>query len=244
METPNDEIARLDMAARAEVGEAVASRLRWILLFLSVFIAALAFVSEPPFYETLFVRTLAVFAVLTTVVLWSNWRYKLYLPALFFLSSAIGGAFFWGRPSHTTFDWIDRLGVPVGFFALPTYYFWKQAGLFATVNAPGWEREQSLVNGWRQVLMTPDIGGAVVEFSTGSFWTGYFTYRLMSPGPYWAIAKFKKGNMHRLVEFRVRELSAVTFTALPTGEMMVRIGNRTMRAATVPPPGFGESPRG
>jgi hypothetical protein len=148
METPDDEVARLDLAARAKVGEAVAIRLRWIILFLGLFIAALAFVGEGRFYETLFIRTLAVFAGLTEVLLWSNWRYKLYLPTLFFLAAAIGSLFFWGGPSHTAYDWTVRLGEPIGFFALPTYYLWKQARIFATVNAPGWERELSQVDTW------------------------------------------------------------------------------------------------
>jgi hypothetical protein len=240
METLNDEIARLDMAARAKGGEVFFSRGRWSLLFLSLILAALAIESTASFYETLSIRVAAFFAVLTTVILWSNWRYKFYLPALFFLSIGIGALFLVavpgiGRSLQTTLNrvfWVCRGGV----LGIPSYYLWRQARLFSAVNAPGWEKEQYQVDHWLDVLTTPGRTQEIIEFSTGSFWTRYYTYRLMRPGPYWVIAKFNRGNTRRPFEYRVRELRAVTFMMLPVGETMVTIGKRRMRAVNVSPP--------
>ncbi len=104
METATDEITRLQLAAQAKGGQAATSRLRWTLLFLSLFITALAIEPTASFRETLLLRVAAVFLSLTTVILWSNWRYKLFLPALLIFSFGIANAFF-RRPLRTKLDW-------------------------------------------------------------------------------------------------------------------------------------------
>jgi hypothetical protein len=239
METPNDEIARLDMAARAEVAEGLIPSIRSLFVVLSLFFVVLASVDEGAFHETLFVRVIAFYTVVTTVILWRDWRYKLYLPALLFVAILVGSGWF-PVDSGIRFFRVSDSFVRV-YCLLKAYTLWQYAGFYATANAPGWEKEQAWVNGCLYMLRDQRRAREVIEFSTGSFWSGYFTFRLLNSGPYWAVAKFKRGNMRRLVEFRVRDLSAVTFTALPAGEMLVRIGNRTRRAVNVSPPGFGES---
>jgi hypothetical protein len=114
--------------------------------------------------------------------------------------------------------------------------FWKQAGPFATVKESGWEKERSEVEAWWRVLTATERDKEVAEFSTGSFWTGYRTYRLTSSGHYWAILRLWKGKARILADSRIRDLSAVTFTTLPTGEKQVTIGNRTMRAVKLSMP--------
>jgi hypothetical protein len=235
METPIDEIARLDMAAQAKGGLAVTSRLRWILLFLSLFITALAIEPTASFYETLSLRVAAVFLSLMTVILWSNWWYKLYLPAILIFCFGIGGAFFW-RPLATELDWSVSALWCVGFFVLFSYAWWKQAGIFTTVNSPGWEQARSKVDAWWCVLTARERDQEVIEFSTGSFWTGYYTYRLLRSGPCWAIAKLWNGKVSARSSYRVQELSAVTFSTLPSGEKQVTIGESRMRAVNLSMP--------
>jgi len=240
MTTPTDQVARLDMAARAKSYEVSVSRLRWILLFLSLFTGALAIESTASFHETLFVRAVAGFAGVTTVVLWSNTRYKLYFPALLFLSLGIGAAFFDLPTRHGTFDRISRLCGFAVVFVLPSYYFWKQASILATVNAPEWETERSQVETWWDILTAPRTNKQrVIEFSTGSFWSGYYTYRLMNPGSCWVVAKLRKGKVGAWADYRVRQLSGVTFAANPNGQMKVTIAGRTISATNVYPPMFG-----
>ena len=101
---------------------------------------------------------------------------------------------------------------------------------YAIANAPGWETERSRAEAWWWRLTSPEIANDIIEFSAGSFWTGHHTYRLMDVGSGWAIARLWKGIGRILPNFRIRELSAVTFASLPTGEMRVTIGSRTMRA--------------
>ena len=239
MTTPTDEVTRLDMAARAKSCEAFVSRLRWILLLLSLFFVALAIGSTASFYETLFVRAAAALAGFTTVVLWSNFRYKLYFPPLLFLSLGIGGAFF-NFPTHRIFDRIGWLCGFVGAFVLPSYHMWRQAGIFATVNTPEWDKERSLVDAWWRTLTAPETDKkGIIEFSTGNFWSGYYTYRLMSPGRCWVVAKLWKGKVAALSDYRVRKLSGVTFAATRNGETKVTIEGRTINAANVFPPMFG-----
>jgi hypothetical protein len=114
---------------------------------------------------------------------------------------------------------------------MQAYGSWKQAGPVATLRAPGWENERDQVVRWQQILTSPQPVSRVVEFSTGSFWSGYFTYRLLNPGQYWVVAKFKRGKTKSWVDCSVRELSAVHFTQLPMGEINVIIGKKTLRAA-------------
>jgi hypothetical protein len=235
METPNSEIARLDMAARVKGGEAGVSRLRWILLFLTLFMALLAIDSNGPHDETLFVRVGAVYTGLATVVLWSNWRYKLYLPTLLVISFGIGSAFF-GRPLLTMLDWVEWACWFVGFWGVSSYALWKQAGPFATVNSPELEQAQSKVDTWWRILTARERNQDVIEFSTGNFCTGYYTYRLLRSGPYWAIAKLWNGKVSPRSSYTVRDSSDVTVTTLSTGEKLITIGNRTMQAVNLSPP--------
>ena len=222
METATDEITRLDVAAQAKGGQAATSRLRWTLLFLSLFITALAIEPTGSFNELLLLRVAAVFLSLTTVILWSNWRYKLFLPALLIFSFGIGDAFF-RRPLRTKLDWSVSVLWFVGVIVLSSYSLWKQARIFAKVNSPGWKQAQSKVDAWWRVLTARQRDQRVIEFSTGSFWTGYYTYRLLRSGQCWAIAKLWNGKVSPRSSYRIRELSAVTFTTLPSGEKQFTI---------------------
>ncbi len=231
METPTDEVARLDIAARAVISKVFISGNRWWVLFINLCLTALVFASNDRFTTPLIAPAFAVCAVFATVVLWVNWQYKLYVPALFCFAIAIGCVLL-GKTFITPSDRI--YGILMS--SIYGYAFWTLAAPFATVNAPGWEKEQSQVAAWWRVLTTPERDKDVIEFSAGNFWTGYYTYRLLRPGPYWVVAKLWKGRLSVRSNYSVRELSAVTFMTLPTGEKQVTIGNRTMRAAIISMP--------
>jgi hypothetical protein len=147
-----------------------------------------------------------------------------------------------GKTQDTTHDQL----LCASLCALYGYAFWRFAGPFATVKAPGWEKEQSQVEAWWQALTSSERRQDVIEFSTGSFWREYYTYRLVRPGPYWVTVKiYKRWGRPIPWEYRVRELSSVSFTALPGAQMKVRIGKRTMRAVNMSPTildGARESP--
>lgn len=231
MEIPNDDLARLDMAARALISETFISRNRWLFLFINLCFVASAFAPDSRFDNPLLAPVFAVCASFATAILWVHWRYKLYVPALFCFAIAIGFVLLGKAVDMTS----GRIYGSI-MSAMFGYAIWTQAGPFATVNAPGWEKEQAQVSAWWRVLTAPERNEEVIEFSAGSFWTGVYAYRLMRPGPFWAVAKLYKGEARRLSDYRIRELSAVTFTGSPTGEMMVTMGNRTMRVVNISPP--------
>jgi hypothetical protein len=120
---------------------------------------------------------------------------------------------------------------------------WNQAGPIALVGGPGWENERSQVERWQQILTSAGPLRDVVEFSTGSFWTGYFTFRLLRAERFWVVAKFKKGKTNGKADYRVYELGAVRFTPLPMGEMKVTIGKKILRATSFLDPTFAAIPK-
>ena len=117
---------------------------------------------------------------------------------------------------------------------------WTRGRLFATVNARGWESERLQIQAWRRALAPPSpklvrtesAGGnfqqqlldfpsiGYVEFDTGSFWAGYWTYRLLNTGNSWALAKFKKGTS-KLCEFRILDHNALITRVSPDGKPLV-----------------------
>jgi hypothetical protein len=207
-----------------------------MFLVLNLILVAFALAFSGRFDNPMVAPLFAVSAAVSTAIFWGNWRYKLYFSALFLFAIAVGCALS-GKVFDSTSDRIYGIFMSTIFGCA----FWQQAGPFATVNAPGWEKEKSQVDTWWQVLTAPERDKEVIEFSSGSFWTGFHTYRLVSPGPYWAVVRLWKGGTRVLAHYRIRELSAVTFMTLPTGEMKVRIGNRTIRAVNVSMPMSGDS---
>ena len=99
MDAPNDEIARLDTAARAVISETFISRNRWLFLLINLFLVAAVLASSARFDTPLIAPVFTVCAAVATAILWVDWQYKLYVPALFYFATAIGCVFL-GR----TFD--------------------------------------------------------------------------------------------------------------------------------------------
>jgi hypothetical protein len=225
METANEKIARLDMAARALISERYISRNRWLFLFTNLVLGEFVFAYSTRFDSALIAPIFAVCAAVATVALWTDWRYKIYVLAFFCLLLTMGCALL-GRAFDTLSDRLYGIGMSI-VFGLAS---WKQAGPYAIANAPGWETERSQVEAWWWKLTSPERANDIIEFSAGNFWTGHYTYRLMDVESGWAVARLWKGIGRILPNFRIRELSAVTFASLPTGEKRVTVGGRTTRA--------------
>ena len=239
MEIANDDIARLDMAAQARVGEESLMQTRQRLAAICLFLVIWAFLPRASYHGILYVRFATVLTALATGVLWLNWRFKLYLMLLLWLAAAVLAIMLWNKHPYYVDDWGQLLvALTFGYF-IGLNDLLKRAGASATTTLPGWEKERQQISRWRELLQPSDMPDGVIEFSTGNSWSGRCTYRLLRPGPYWVIAKFQASNLHRLLDYRVRGLNEVTFTPLLNSEMKVTIGDCTLWGFKVSPSMFG-----
>ncbi len=228
MEASGFDFGRLNMAARAVVSRQFVARIRWIFLGLNAVLAFLAVWSPSPLYGPWFLPVVFVSATFATLVLWSDWRYRLYPPAAWYIVVGLGTLAM--KSSDTTYD---RVHGAVICGILATAILWRAFPL-ATVDGPGWEKEQSLVETWWGVLTSAERRSDVIEFNVGSFWKGYYTYRLMKPGPFWVVAGIYKGQARELTYFRILKIGDVVLPL--NGEHKVRIGRRTMHVENLQVP--------
>jgi hypothetical protein len=246
------ELERLDLAARAEASAADISTVRKVLLFFTLFVILLALISEATAAETMLVRVFAILSTLVTIILWVNWPYKGYALALLPLTFAIVDFLSRDKP-HTIVVWTAMITRDC-LFMFWSYALWKKAGPYALVSSEGWDSERLKVRQWLQamkrhkteVMARESVGGGFeveigsetpnrfLEFNAGSFWSGYFKYRILKAGAYWAVAKFRRST-ERLIEYRVLQSEAVSFRVLPAGKLEIRIGNDVIREADASP---------
>ncbi len=214
----------LDLVARAQSNQRLISYLRIALPLISLLCIMLASLSEAPRQETLLVTVLAATGVATSITLWLNWRYKLYSIAIFCLAFAVMNVLSHDHPPHhTIMGWVAGQSLTFLF----TYYGIGAcviARRYAIVNGGEWKNQKTQVEIWMQNLSN-QRGINAIEFSTGSFWTGYWTYRILNTGDCWLVAKFKKGS-DKLAECRVRELNNVSFTPIPSGKWRIVITDK------------------
>jgi hypothetical protein len=221
MKRPVSVIERLDFAARTQTSTALISRVRVILVFLTIFITLLAISSTAPFRETLLLRVLAAISAMVTAILWQEWRYKLYALAILAFCFGIADVLSVDHPrNHTVLGWISAHS-QLPMFAYFGCGLWIIARRYAIVNGSDWQKEREQLAEWLGILSNPSSVD-VVEFATGSFWTGYWNYRIVKEGDYWIIAKFKRGTT-KLAGYYVRQPNEVTFTVLPSGKWKVDI---------------------
>jgi hypothetical protein len=211
-------IERLDLAARSKVTTSVISYARISLLILSPFFAVLAVNSVAPFLETVLVALIAAGGLITSVVLWLNWRFKVYALSLWCFLFVIGNLISNHHPhSHSVLGWIGEHS----FGLLFIYYgstIWLMAGCYAQANESSFREERERVEKW----MNEHSAITAIEFPTGSFWTGYWTYRILNPGDCWVVAQYKRGRK-KLASCRVYELKDVSFAQLPSGKWRIDI---------------------
>lgn len=212
---------RLEFAARTQTSTVLISRARVILIFVTIFITLLGISSTAPFRETLLVRVLAAISAMVTAILWQEWRYKVYALAILVFCFGIADVLSVDHPAtHTVLGWISTHSQLL-MFAYFGCGLWIIARRYAIVNGSDWQKEREQLAEWLGILGNPSNVN-VFEFATGSFWTGYWNYRICKEGDYWIIAKLKRGTT-KLAGYYVRQPNEVTFTALPSGRWKVDI---------------------
>lgn len=214
-------IERLDLVARSEAVGPFISKSRIFLLLLALFGIFLAVNSTAPFRETVLVAILGASSLITAVVLWLNWRYKVFVLALFWLLLAILEVLSHDKPSsHTVLGWVFAHALAP---ALAYYGFgvWMMAKSYSLANSNGFRDEKNQFEKWKRLLNAHDEPN-VAEFTTGDFSTGYWTYRILNTGVCWVVAQFKRGS-NKLKSCHVYDLSCVTFTRLSSGKWQITI---------------------
>lgn len=231
MTLQSSEVDRLDMAARAFTGQRYISRNRGLFLIVIFLLVLTAIAYHGKFESPLIAPIFVAFALTASAALWINWRFKIYVLAIFCFLIALGA----GVMGKSFPDRTDQIYM-IAMSAIIGINLWKMAGPYATANAPGWESERFLVEDWWQKLTALRTTKDIIEFSAGGFWTGYHTYRLLSEESCWATLRYWRGMARVTPVFRVRQLSAISFAELPSGEKRVTLGSRTMRATNLKMP--------
>lgn len=222
------ETEKLDIAAKAQVAQSYILRIGLLMGFFSLFTIFLAFVSRTPGIESLSVRAFALFISITTLLVWRRSPFSLHAVALVLLCLGVSMFFFSSRP-HSFIDWAWRLAYLVAMSTIALQY-WRRGTALVISHRKGWERERQLVRQWLDALMNNQCKDSVLVFSTGTFWTGYFTYRLLKADEIWAVAKFKKGTWP-LLEYRIYDLTRVQITELPNRSRNIIIAGRSFPQA-------------
>jgi hypothetical protein len=229
------QLERLDTAARAEVAEASFYVYRWVFSAFAVIGVLLATISQAPFYETLYVRVFAAVGTLAAMSMWLRWRYAFHTGGLFFLALSAGGPMLnWQQHPLSILGWIEQVGF-AGLYAYFGYCLLSRGVPFAAVSHPGWEKERALVQMWLKRLTNLATESQVFEIATGSFWTGYYTYRLMRSDGFWQVVTLKTGNYLRPRAYRILDADAVKMVKLPNGRFYLQIGKRTLREVNIAP---------
>jgi hypothetical protein len=212
------QIERLDTVAQSKVTTSVISYARITLLILTPLFVVLAVNSVAPFLETLLVALISAGGLVTSFVLWLNWRFKVYALSLWCFLFVIRNAISNGHPhSHTVLEWIGEHSFSLLFF----YYgcaLWLKARGYARANQSSFREEREKIEKW----MDEKSAIAHVEFPTGSFWTGYWTYYIFNPEDCWVVARYKRGGK-KLTSCRVYELKDVRFARLSSGKWRIDI---------------------
>jgi len=218
---------RLDLVAHSEVVGTFVSKSRIFLLLLAPFCILLAVNSTAPFRETVLVAILGASGLLTAVVLWLNWRYKVFALALFWFLVALLEVLSHDQPSsHTVLGWVFTHALaPV--LAYYGYRVWMLARGYSVTNSIGFRDEKNQFDKWKRLLNGHNEPN-VAEFSAGDFSTGYWTYRILNTGACWVVAQFKRGS-NKLKSCHVYDLSCVTFTRSSSGKWQITITPKSGR---------------
>ena len=104
---------------------------------------------------------------------------------------------------------------------------------FMAEQSNGLDNERSKVAQWIKTLNSSNESNHLVEFSTKSFFRGYWTYRLFNTGSCWASARFRTGKMGRILDFRVLGLDAVHITEESPGRLNIEMANHLIREVEI-----------
>ena len=224
------EMERLDLAAQAQAAQSFLPLLRIAFIFFSTLTVILAIASEASVFENQAMAFLAALSSVTTVMLWLRSRYAMHAATAVFFAVGIGDVLMRYRGA-TLSAWAIGYVLTM---AVPGYNLWKRAIRFAAVQPIGWEKERSRVRQWLKTLEDPGTKEPVFEISSGSFWTGYFTRRLLKRPDCWVLGVWRK-SPGRLLDFRVLEPNAVRISELPSGALDIAIEKHNLKHVTLAP---------
>jgi hypothetical protein len=227
------DINRLDQAAQALDIPCFTDRYRIVITVTAAFTVVLAIVAEASAIEMIFVRAAALFLCLSVLGLWFRWKYAAFTPAIIFSALAIANFAFRHRPHDIVATGINL--IISAFFAVTAYLEWTRSIRFVKVQAADWSGERTQVQEWLDLIENPIEPGGIMQFSSGSFWTGYFTYRLLNTGLCWVVVKYKTGALNRALEHRVFPLESVRITQLPEGLTGLELNGRAISHAKTSP---------
>ena len=229
------EIERLDLAARAEAIEPFASRAALPTAFLTVIGFWLALGSNASSEETIAAWVFFCVAVSTLLMLLRHWCYAAYGLSILNFLAAVGVLrnpdSIYSRTSLGSFS--DQFFLV--WFLGNGYAWWKAAAPFVIAHSDSYDNERKQVGQWLSELKYGRHNSEVLEFSVQSFWSGYWTYRLLNLGNCWAVAKFKYHNLRGLAEFRIQAAGGVTAKEQANGKLRIAIGSRPIPDVEAPP---------
>jgi hypothetical protein len=220
------EIKRLDQAAQACDVPYYTDRSRVVMTVLALFAIVIAIVAGSSSIESNVVRVAAFFLCLSVLGLWLRWKYAAFTLAVLYSGLAIGIVAFRGRPHDIAGIMINLL--LFASLASQAYVEWIRSIRFVRVQAQSWSGERTQVQEWLDQIESPNEPARILQFASGSFWTGYFTYRLLNTGLCWVIARYKTGALDRALEHRVLPLDGVRITELPEGGIGLELNGRAV----------------
>jgi len=214
-------VARLDQAARSKASASLIFRARIALLLVGAFAVVLAVNSSASARETMLTWTLGIGGLTAGLSLYLNWRHKVFALAAFcFLFVACNLVSRDHPHSQTILGWIAAHSLSLLFL----YYGFGAvviARRYALVNSVRYVDERKQIdNSLRTTRDSTD--GSLIEFPSGNFWKGYWTYRIANLGPGWMLAQFKRGK-DRLWSCRVYPQEGLTITQLQSGKWRIEL---------------------
>ncbi len=233
------DISRLDRAAQACDVPYYTDRFRVMMTVLTLFTVVIAIVAGASALENSVVRAAALFLCLSVLGLWVRWKYAAFTLAVLYSGLAIGIVAFRDRPH-------DLAGIIINlllFAALASQAYVESVRSiwFVRVQAQSWSGERVQVQEWLDQMENPNEPAKILQFSSGSFWTGYFTYRLFNTGLCWVVVKYKTGALNRALEHRVFPLGSVRITHLPEGATGLELNGRAISNVKTSPRTSDES---
>jgi hypothetical protein len=220
------DINRLDQAAQARDVPYYTDRSRVVMTVLALFTVVIAIVAGSSAIENTLVRVTAFFLCLSVLGLWFRSKYAAFTSAILFSGLTIGIIAFRDRP-HDLAGIIINLLLCAALVA-QAYVEWIRSIRFVRVQALSWSGERTQVEEWLDQMENPNEPTMILQFSSGSFWTGYFTYRLFNTGPCWLVVKYKTGALNRALEHRVFPSDGVRITQLPEGATGLELNGRAI----------------
>jgi len=233
MDIQDPQLQRLEYAAKAFGREAYLRVSRAVPTILAAVAILLALYADGHSVEVMALRAVAVLTAAATLLSWSSSRCSRFgFPSAILAFGIITVVLRFYTEPHE-----DRIAALMflPFVAYCAYSGFVYAFAYFTVEGAGWENERMRIKAWIRQLKRPDGLLPIFEFSSGSFWTGYFTYRFLRAGNYWVVARFKTGKLHRMLECRLLGSSSVQIVEDASGDLRVEIDGRPIpRVRTSP----------